>query len=378
MTPTLTLIIPADWPQRRRDCPWLLHDATGRLLRRGCSEPAQWPAPPADGASCTLLLAGRQTSARRVALPPPPAGHRPAVIGAALEEQLLEAPAQLLFAVDSENPEKSGQRVGIVARARLAALVERLRELGWTPRAAWPLGLCRPHPAAWLCGGELTISHADGCHSLAPDAGLTQWPGLGPELTLHVLDDAPAGRHDETLDRLPRSEQPPLAPAGPGFLYGELAPPRAPVAWLSRLRPAGRLAGLGSLLLVALLVAQSAWFAWQERQLRGRIDQAFTAALPGAVKVDPQRQLERRLADARRQNGQLAADDFLALAAPLAELPAGSLRIVAMDYADGRLRISARLDAENRARLSAAAARRGIALDATSPDELTLTPGETR
>lgn len=367
MSDTLTLIVPSDWPRETPDCPWQLHDTAGRLRRSGSSGPAGWPAASGDGSRCRLLLAGRQTTVHRVQLPPPPHGERQAVIAAALEDALLAPASQTLFAAGPATAD--GYRlVGVVARARLTALVERLRELGWTSVAAWPLLLALAPGEALACGGELTVRHADGGIAVAIDADLPAWLALltaAGTPDIRALDEAsiahwPAdGGPPPRLDAAPQWQ----LPAGTGFLVDELAPPRAPADWLRHFRFPARL-GVGFAVAIVLTASlQWAWNAWQIHRLRGEIATLFQQAQPGAALVDPVRQMRRLLDTRQRAAGRLAGDDFLTLAAPLASLPGQALALRRLNYTGGELEVElGRLDAAALPTLESAARQQGLHL----------------
>lgn len=384
MNQILTLIVPSGWPRESRACPWQLHAGDGRLLAQGCDEPGQWPSA-GDGDRCRLLLAGRQVAAQPAQLPPPPQGERQAVIAAALEDSLLEPAEHLLFAVAPSALADGRRCVASVGRARLAALCQRLRELGWTPAAAWPLALALAPGQALALGGELSLRQDDGFIALPLDATLADWLALlAPAAAIRASAlDAEAASALATADS--RLQTTPLAPLhvpdGPGFLVGELAPPRPHLDWKRRLRPALRLAAGLAALLLAMSLGQWGWHAWQARQLRGEIARQFHEILPQAPMVDPLRQAQRQLDTRAQAGGALAADDFLVLADALSELSPEQLPLLALAYADGRLHVTvARLDAGATERLAAAARQRGLTLSPPSgtPPEFTLSAGERR
>jgi general secretion pathway protein L len=386
MNTILTLIIPSDWPQQRRACPWLLHNAGGRLLRRGCSEPAHWPGvggAPDEMPECRILLAGRQVAGRRVRLPAPPLGRRPEVVGAALEDVLLDAPEQLAFAVAGKTGDDGTSRVGVVSRQRLAGIVALLRELGLPPHAAWPLGMAMPAPAACLVGDELCVVAPDGeFAALGPGDDLAARLGElagGEALPLHVVDaDPDAGARLAAVPGLrPGGAGEWLAPAAPGFLDGELAPPRRRTAVVRHFSGAARLAAAFAGVALLLSAAQWGWHAWQAARLRDAIAAQFRAAQPQAALVDPLLQMQRLVDSTRHAGGQLVAGDFLALADTLAELPAGAT-IAELRYRDGRLEIVAPQPADAVAALAAAAERRGQRLSADGGTGWSLSAGSRR
>lgn len=381
---TLTLVIPTDWPQQHRACVWFLHDGAGRLLERGCSEPAHWPGLPRGEAGaarqpldCIVLLAGTQIACHRAALPATARGRSPELMAVALEDSLLEPAPALHYAgvpAVSANSADTGHLVATVARARLEALITLLRELGLRPRSAWPLGLALPPGSALLCGGELTLRTESGAFIGLPlDAQLPAWldlqgsgpwacaaldPDLSPQARALVQTQHDSGRLQAQAES-PERLQP---PAGPGLLYGALAPPRAHVALGHHLRPALRVsAGVAGLALL-LALAQWAWLGWQAQQLRAAIAQPFRQAFPQAAMVDPLLQMQRQLEGARRAHGYLAGDDFLHLLRPLAKLPPGSLRAQEIRYEGGRVQVRALLTAEGAQLLRSACLQLGISL----------------
>ncbi|PKO87668.1 MAG: hypothetical protein CVU18_09980 [Betaproteobacteria bacterium HGW-Betaproteobacteria-12] len=374
MTTTLTLLIPSDWPQQRRDCHWLLHAGDGRVLSRGCSEPAHWPGiGAADGEArrCDLLLAGRQVAGHVGRLPKNRLTQE--VAAAALEEQLLDAPEQLLFAIGPAAADGSCT-VGVIARQRLEGLLGVLRELGLEVRSAWPLGLALPPGHGWLLGGELNLALPEHGFVALPvaDDWLSGLPASATPLAI-ALPETPTPDIRRALDLAESTgrlccgapDNAPPAPAGPGFLVGPLAPPTRRLALLRPFLPAARLAAgllLGGLLLAA---AQWGWHAWQVRTYRQEIASTFRQIQPQAAMVDPLLQLQRQVDALRRRNGQLADDDFLRLADALSALPAGSIEIQEMQFAGGRLELAARLADDGIERLQAAASQRGLSLQVT-------------
>lgn len=376
MNTTLTLLIPSDWPQQRRDCPWLLCAADGRVLSRGCSEPAHWPgvgSGDGDGESprCDLLLAGRQVAGHLAQLPKNRLTQE--IAAAALEEQLLDAPEQLLFAIGPATAD-GRHSIGVIGRQRLESLLGVLRELGFAARSAWPLGLALAPGEGWLLGDELSLAlpgHGFGALPLssAADTWLGALPAAARPLAL-TLAEAPPAHLRPLLERAasagqlacrPMDRTPPVPP-GPGFLVGPLAPPARRLTLLRPFLPTLRL-GAGLLLGGLLLAAtQWAWHAWQVRAYRQEIAATFRQLQPQAALVDPLLQLQRQVDALRRRSGRLADNDFLRLAEVLTVLPADGISITEMQFADGRLELTAQLAGDALERLRAAADQRGLAL----------------
>ena len=374
MTTTLTLLITSDWPQQRRDCHWLLRANDGRVLSRGCSEPAHWPGVATNEGvplGCELLLAGHQVASQTARLPQNRLTQE--VAAAALEEQLLDAPEQLLFAIGPATADDSFN-VGVIARQRLESLLAVLRELGLEVGSAWPLGLALAPGHGWLLGDELNLALPEHGFATLPlaDEWLALLPASATPFTI-ALPETPTAAVRRLLDlgesagrlRCQTPEDAPRTPAGPGFLVGSLAPPTRRLALLRPFLPAARLAAgliLGGLLLSA---AQWAWHAVQAQSYRQEIASTFRQIQPQAAMVDPLLQLQRQVDQLRRINGRLADTDFLRLAEVLAALPAGSIEIQELQFADGRLELAARVADEGIARLHAAAGQRGLALKVT-------------
>lgn len=389
---TLRLLIAPGWPHTHRECRWALHSANGELLQHGHSEPRHWPGvvapdgdPPADGRraslSCDLILLGNQASAFAVRLPRGAAGRRPEVIGAALEECLLDDPESYQFArrPDMTTTDEDGlQGVAAVSRSHLAGLCTTLQGLGLSPRSAWPLGFLLPagsgSPCAWAEAGWLTLPHPDGSFlHLALDEELANWPtqlhALGFALPGQVVDqesDEQAGLALQGaiaagwLEATSSPGELPAAPPG-GLLYGPLAPARRDGNWRQRCRLPVRLVGGLALLAATLLLADWGRLAWQAKTYRASIEQQYRATFPDGALVAPLLQMQRQLDQRRRANGQLAASDFLALLAPLGE--SENLALQRLDYDGQRLQVLASLPPDEIARLQDRARQFGQRLE---------------
>lgn len=391
---TLILLIPPDWPQQRRDCSWLLRDRNGRIVRQGHSEPAYWPGigetdGDTAGRPCEILLSGSQCAGQRARLPQTARARSPQVIAGALEDNLLEAPEQLLFAA-GEAAADGASAIGIVARQRLAGIVALLRELGLAPRAAWPLAMALPAGQAWLYAGSLDLALADGNFaSLDSDAHLGAWlaqlpidsyRNLDRQLPDSVTTLLEAARNSGELRDCGAEPASLSLPAGAGFLYGELAPPKPRLVLARHFRRAGQLAAGAALLVAVLATAQWIWLERQASDYRQHVVNRFRQAFPQATLVDPLLQMRRQVDNARRQAGQLADDDFLRLLGPLAELTAHEAgQLGEIRYEQGRLHLLGRLDAAARDRLGETARRQGLRLVAgTTPDSFSIQAGDWR
>lgn len=391
---TLILLIPSDWPQHRRDCSWLLRDRSGRIVRQGHSEPAYWPGigetnGDTAGRPCEILLSGSQCASQRARLPQTARARSPQVIAGALEDNLLEAPEQLLFAAAEAGTDETSA-IGIIAGQRLAGIVALLRELGLAPRAAWPLGMALPAGHAWLYAGSLDLALADGSFaSLDSDPHLGSWLAQLPISSYRNLDRQlpdsvtallETGRNSGEL-RDSGTEPASLSlPAGAGFLYGELAPAKPRLVLARHFRRAGQLAAGAALLVAVLATAQWIWLERQASDYRQHVVTRFRQAFPQATLVDPLLQMRRQVDNARRQAGQLADDDFLRLLGPLASLtPNEAGQLGEIRYEQGRLHLLSQLDAAALGRLAEAGRSQGLRLIAeATPGSFSIQAGDLR
>lgn len=112
---------------------------------------------------------------------------------------------------------------------------------------------------------------------------------------------------------------------------------------LPRLRAAAALVAVALILHALAVVVDWSLLRGEQQALRQQMEARFRAIAPEALAVvDPALQMRRKLAEARHRAGAPDSGDFLPMmeqvAAPLNELPAGSLRAVAFE--SGRLSLS--------------------------------------
>lgn len=136
---------------------------------------------------------------------------------------------------------------------------------------------------------------------------------------------------------------------------------------LPRLRPAAWLAAAALAIHGAMLVADWAVLAAEQRGLREQMEARFRSVFPEAVAVvDPALQMRRKLTDARHAAGQLDGGDFLPMLEKVAVgmngIPPGNLRIVS--YEGGRMTLEfASLDEALAGRLVARLAQAGLSVE---------------
>ena len=397
MTSCLTLIIPDDWPEHSRECPWLLSNAQGRLLQHGYSGPAGWPLPQADADStstpmaCNLLLAGQQISVHLPVLPAGGKARQPDVLAGILEDDLLDDPQHLYFVcqieathMEREQSESGRHPVAVISRARLRALCERLQELGLQVRSAWPLLFCLPRGEAMQIGEVLDIRLPNGGGLALGRDELERWKGFlrenGIEFPLpcrRIAEHARFAAGSIEAARIGTTASVPdssllralemgelRVPPGHGFLYGPLLPALPLGAWRQVLRLPARLAigfAVAALLMAAADWGRMSWLAWK---YQGSIKTEFSRVIPQGTLVDAGLQLQRHVDALETQQGLLKADDFLNLLQPLASLQAGSL--TGIDYEPGVLRVNFALkDGDGEVGNELTAACRGLGLACT-------------
>ena len=132
------------------------------------------------------------------------------------------------------------------------------------------------------------------------------------------------------------------APRNPGLdlLQGEFAPRAMDRGWTRALRRPAILAGILAIVCVFGIAADWSAKAYERRALTTEMQGIFRAAFgESAVVVDAPLQMDRALAQLRRQAGQIGADDFLALFGAVADrlLDPAKERIESITYGNGAL-----------------------------------------
>lgn len=395
---TLTLIISPDWPQERRECHWVLENSVGQLVRQGYSDPAHWPGVIQASETqsdqlpirCNLLLAGAQTACHGALLPKVARACSPELIAVAIEEKVLDDPANLHFASVEPVAGETQHLIGVISKNRLESIVRIIDKLGLIPHSAWPLGLCIPTQSAVVNAGEITWRRGDGIFCSAEiDEHLPFWFSIpAPQdeaadsraIRYAFFGQTPDDSTTQILDGLMvcRVLQPGSpesisiqVPKSAGFLYGDLAPKRSHPSVGPIIRSSLRLAVSFAFIILGLAFVQWAWFAVEASRYSKEITEIFQQSFPKAAMVDPLLQMQRQVAQIRRNTGQLAEGDFLRLVEPLAEFPSGSLLVQEMTFDNGRLRITGSLDGDGVERLRAICRQRGMTLtiDSAQPSD---------
>jgi general secretion pathway protein L len=356
-----------------------------------------------------LLLAAADVTLLRVAVPPLSGSRLKAAIPNLVEEQLLSDPDDCVFALGPVQPGSGERTVAVVQRAWLDVLVKAVVQQGARAVSALPAQLCLPLAPG---GVSALLANDEGGIELTLRTG--QYEGIGlalpaqPEGALQVLR-ALAGEAPVTL----------YVPAAQRAHYESLlaaVPAPAPgIAleedhWAHRIS-AGKAvqldlaAGLGAasgaraqawkqwrwplrLALLAVLVnivgLNVEWLRMKREAeaLRLSMVQIFRGAYPNEkVVLDPAAQLRSNLARARVGGGEMAGDDFTALAAAFGEalgaLPRRDV-VAGLDYRERALVVRLKpnsVDGAALAKVQAQLAPRGLTLTETGAGTWELRTG---
>ncbi|GGX90990.1 general secretion pathway protein GspL [Massilia dura] len=339
-----------------------------------------------------LLLAAADVTLLRVAVPPLSGSRLKAALPNIVEEQLLGDPADCVLALGPMQAGSAERTVAVVQRAWLEVLVKALVQQGARAISALPAQLCLPLAPG---GVSALLANDEGGMELTLRTG--QYEGIGlalpaqPESALQVLR-ALAGEAPVTLyvPAVQRAQYEPLLATVTGIALEE-------EHWAHRIAASKTVqldlaAGLGAtdgaraqawhrwrwplrLAILAVLVnivgMNVEWLRMKReaQTLRQSMVQIFRAAYPNEkVVLDPAAQLRGNLARARAGSGDMARDDFTALAAAFGEalgaLPRHDI-VAGLDYRERTLVVRLKpgsADGAALAQVQAQLAARGLAL----------------
>ncbi len=328
-------------------CPYAIASAAGRLEANGVEPLSSLSTAVAQAQRVVLILAASDVSLVTVQVPPMSAARLRAALPNLVEDQLISDPADCVLVAAGSGGVRT---VGVVQRAWLDLLSRSVLAAGARNIVAVPAQLCLPCEAGSASAG---LAVFEGDIDLA--VRLSQQDGIG----LPILPESPASAANEVIDAL-------LAVVPNGALqlfvpHAEMDSWRSAVAarplaqhislqeddwenWIEGAEQAGALnlmSGVGvasapsvnwrawrlplvlagALLAVNIVGLQVDW--WRMRSdadaLRSTMTQIFLTAFPKEPAVDPMAQMRQKLAAAKRDAGEAAPDDFLALAAGFGE-----------------------------------------------------------
>ncbi|QEA13371.1 type II secretion system protein GspL [Comamonas flocculans] len=366
---TLIVPLPPESPGPSTELGYVLTDDGYGAARTGQCTAALLPAPGRTGETVAVVPLSR-LSWQRVTLPQGTLGQAQrlrTVLEGLLEEQLLDEPALLHFALQPEAATGTPIWVAVCERAWLQGALQALEAAGH--RVARVVPAWAPGPTA---SGQMECTVVgEPEHAMAVLTGMGENLALG-QLPLHApalrsllqpqtplrAEPAVAELAERVLERsaalLPRAEALLAAARGSWNLAQfDLARNRrqrtrrwlgAGVSALLHARQ-WRAARWALVLLVALqLLALNLW-AWQDaRGLRQRQEatrKLLTQTFPQVkLVVDAPVQMQREVDELRRASGALAPGDFEALLAMAAAVLAPGQVPSGIDYGQGRLRLA--------------------------------------
>ncbi len=334
------------------------------LARTGYAAAPLLPAATGAGSEVVAVVPASRMSWHRVDWPrslPAGSSRLRAALEGLLEEQLLDEPEAVHFALEPGARAGTGAWVAACDRGWLRAALNALEIAGRHPARVVP-EVAPEAPAGWLATGEpdaawLIARGPAGVQRVPLGPGVTDLlPATGADDALLLAEPAVSALAEACLQR-------PAVLQTPAQRWLQAAQSRWDLAqfdlarsartrWLRRStaafstlwrtpewRPARWALGV---LLVAQLAGLNAW-AWMERQSldakRLAVRDTLTATFPQVrVVVDAPAQMEREVSALRQATGAPAPADLESLLGALARLPeAGS--VTDIDYANGQLRL---------------------------------------
>jgi len=333
------------------DCPWSLLDSEGRMQAMGTVEDV-WPAHD----EIELILPAGRTRFCCVELPPGAHMQSGVVLGFALEDSLINDPAENAYAI---GPQREGNDYAVALTA--VGLLERaqawLKTRGTTAERILPEEMLLPLPSQ---GGWSLARARDGLIVRQEPAHARFVPDGAPEL-LDALCAAglPLGvtLYGAPLPHVLNRVASQVAPAYDwrcaksstvlNFAHGALAGRKSLLQWKMALR---RLSYAVLLVLLAegsLSLIEVGWLSWQrfslERTIVAQARQFELSALDAPHQMNaPQalRQMSARLERARRKHGLPSPGDALELMAALERVAGSELHPLVFDYRNGQLRFN--------------------------------------
>ena len=346
-------------------CQFALAGDAGNLLQQGAAALGGMGQMIAAARRVVLLLAAADVTLLRLTVPPLSAARLKAALPNLVEEHLLGDPADCVLAASA--PGADGMRtVAVVQRAWLDVLVKAVLAQGARSVAALPAQLCLPlAPGGASAALQAGADGVDLSLRLAPQEGMgLSLPAQAPAALLQMLRGL-AGAAPLTL-YVASGQEELYREAGAG-MEGISVEAEHWAHWIAASKGAGldlapalgaagaqarnwqrwrwplRLAALVAL--VNIVGVNIEWFRLKRDAalLRAAMQQSFKAAYPNEVALYPAAQMRRNIALAKQAGGQVAGDEFTALAAALGEAVgplAADGAVAALDYRERALSVT--------------------------------------
>jgi len=357
------------------DCRFALVSDQGRITRQGSEQLSGLAEPIAAATRVVLILAAADVNLLQLQVPPLSDTKLKLALPNLVEEQLLADPSDCVIVAGRKRGAADNSRlIAVVQRDWLELLVKTLRALGANQLQAWPGQLCLPlrEPGTSVAaindhGGDIDValrtSKEQGLGwSLAPVSGqsvahevLGALAAVAPQqaLTLYVPQSSIAAyqelgaaqvtvQPDDWSHWIAGAQE--LSRGGIDLMSGLTASAAGTEFSWRRWRWPLDLAA--ALLLVNVVSLNYDWLRMRREagSLRAGMMQNYRAAFPKeTVIVDPIAQAKQKITAAERSGGQLAPDDFIALAAAFGAAWAGVPQsadvsaIAALEYRDHHL-----------------------------------------
>jgi len=334
------------------------------VVTHGAAQAALLPAPARAGFEVVAVVPAALLSWHRVELPQGTTAKSPrlrAVLEGLLEDQLLDEPETLHFALQPDNRSGGPLWVATCDRAWLRSAVQVLEAAGRPATRIVPEFAPEGVPTLFAIGNPqqplLVLAGIDGVTTLPLTAhALPLLPSL-PEETPCVAEPAVAQLAEQVLHHPPVLQHPAerwlrsarsawdlaqfdFSSSGRARTLKKLA-----TTWSDLLAaPQWRPARWAALLLVAInLVGLNAW-AWRERsalqEKREAVRTTLTQTFPNVkVVVDAPAQMEKEVAALRQVTGASSGRDLEPMLGALSSAAPSQHGVSAIDFANGELRI---------------------------------------
>lgn len=353
-------------------CQYAYTAGSGAIEREGVAELSELAEPVGKAQQVVLLLAASDVTLLRVKVPPLPAAKLKAALPNLVEDSLMSDPAEcVVVAGDTLHDLRT---VGVVQRNWLEMLSKTLHALGARRVVAVPSQLCLP------LTDSVSAAVMEQGEDIEVAVRLAEQEGIG----LGVMADQPESAAFDVIQSLaavvPQAALTLYVPQARLRDYQEslhLVPaleeriklvPDSWTHWVSGAADTSLnlMSGLGGAsgpqfnwrpwrwplaLAIAVLVINALglnieWLRLKREAeaLRANMIQTYRSAFPkDQVIVDPLAQMRQKMTAAQRESGQIAPDDFIALAAALGEVmrsvAPGASPIAALEYHDRSLTV---------------------------------------